>query len=151
MALIKCKECGKEISDKATTCPGCGAKTEMAINNNNNNNKNIIIAISIIVIIATIGITTYFIRTSNSLYKYSRETIEILEQYQNADLTNKEASRKIKNLHDVINSKSRNEELTKSISLGKLASELYLISIELEDNKLSNSKIDEYITELKQY
>ena len=24
MALIKCIECGKEISDKATTCPHCG-------------------------------------------------------------------------------------------------------------------------------
>jgi len=24
MALINCPECGKEISDKATACPGCG-------------------------------------------------------------------------------------------------------------------------------
>ena len=24
MALIKCTECGKEISDKATVCPNCG-------------------------------------------------------------------------------------------------------------------------------
>ncbi len=24
MALIKCKECGKEISDKAVACPNCG-------------------------------------------------------------------------------------------------------------------------------
>ncbi|MDE5803214.1 MAG: zinc-ribbon domain-containing protein [Lachnospiraceae bacterium] len=24
MALIKCPECGKEISDKASSCPGCG-------------------------------------------------------------------------------------------------------------------------------
>lgn len=24
MALIKCSECGKEISDKATACPNCG-------------------------------------------------------------------------------------------------------------------------------
>lgn len=24
MALIKCKECGKEISSEAPTCPGCG-------------------------------------------------------------------------------------------------------------------------------
>ena len=24
MALIQCAECGKSISDKATTCPGCG-------------------------------------------------------------------------------------------------------------------------------
>jgi DNA-directed RNA polymerase subunit RPC12/RpoP len=24
MALIKCSECGKEVSPKATSCPGCG-------------------------------------------------------------------------------------------------------------------------------
>jgi len=24
MALIECSECGREISDKAETCPGCG-------------------------------------------------------------------------------------------------------------------------------
>lgn len=27
MALIKCSECGKEISDQATSCPSCGAPT----------------------------------------------------------------------------------------------------------------------------
>ena len=26
MAMIKCKECGKEISDQAAACPHCGAK-----------------------------------------------------------------------------------------------------------------------------
>jgi uncharacterized membrane protein YvbJ len=25
MALINCRECGKSVSDQATTCPGCGA------------------------------------------------------------------------------------------------------------------------------
>ena len=24
MALIKCPECGKEVSDKAAACPNCG-------------------------------------------------------------------------------------------------------------------------------
>lgn len=28
MALIKCKECGKEISDTAETCPNCGCRTQ---------------------------------------------------------------------------------------------------------------------------
>ena len=28
MALIKCSECGKEISDKANTCPNCGNPIE---------------------------------------------------------------------------------------------------------------------------
>ena len=25
MALVKCSECGKDVSDKAAACPGCGA------------------------------------------------------------------------------------------------------------------------------
>lgn len=28
MALIKCPECGKEISDKAVSCPNCGAEVK---------------------------------------------------------------------------------------------------------------------------
>lgn len=31
MALIKCSECGREISDKAEACPGCGAPVEVAV------------------------------------------------------------------------------------------------------------------------
>ena len=30
MALINCTECGKEISDKAASCPHCGAPNETA-------------------------------------------------------------------------------------------------------------------------
>ena len=28
MAMIKCTECGKEMSDKATVCPNCGCPIE---------------------------------------------------------------------------------------------------------------------------
>lgn len=34
MALIKCSECGREISDKAGVCPGCGAPVSTAIQPN---------------------------------------------------------------------------------------------------------------------
>lgn len=33
MALIKCTECGKEISDKATVCPNCGCPVNVIKNN----------------------------------------------------------------------------------------------------------------------
>ena len=29
MALIKCEECGKNISSSAKTCPHCGVKTNL--------------------------------------------------------------------------------------------------------------------------
>lgn len=28
MALIKCEDCGKEFSDKASACPNCGCPNE---------------------------------------------------------------------------------------------------------------------------
>ena len=33
MALIRCPECGKEISDSAQVCPNCGCKTELGNQN----------------------------------------------------------------------------------------------------------------------
>ncbi len=33
MALIECHECGKEISDSATSCPGCGAPVRVKQHN----------------------------------------------------------------------------------------------------------------------
>lgn len=35
MALIKCPECGREISDKAASCPGCGCPVKVQSINNN--------------------------------------------------------------------------------------------------------------------
>ena len=37
MALIKCPECGKEISDSATSCPNCG----IALNQTTQNSKSV--------------------------------------------------------------------------------------------------------------
>ena len=38
MALIKCPECGKEISDKAKICPHCGINLNEDPNNNTHTN-----------------------------------------------------------------------------------------------------------------
>jgi hypothetical protein len=32
MSLVKCRECGNEVSSEAKTCPKCGARTKKAIN-----------------------------------------------------------------------------------------------------------------------
>lgn len=39
MALIKCSECGKEYSDKASKCPNCACPTKYSINNKKNNKE----------------------------------------------------------------------------------------------------------------
>ena len=55
MALIKCNECGKEISDTLNTCPNCGIeiKTKKSVVKDNNNNKRFdILEIGIIIVLS---------------------------------------------------------------------------------------------------
>lgn len=57
MALIKCPECGKEISDKAESCIGCGyvINSKNKINVNKKNKKASRIIIIIIVLVVLVG------------------------------------------------------------------------------------------------
>ena len=51
MALVTCKECGKQISDKAESCPSCGVKlAKMGFS------KKIFIGILVLVVIFFIGL-----------------------------------------------------------------------------------------------
>lgn len=70
MALIKCNNCGKEISDKATTCIHCGKK----VNVKNNvekpikkaSKKGILIIGGVLLAIVLIGITIFLVLNHNS-------------------------------------------------------------------------------------
>ena len=58
MALIKCSECGKEISDTAKTCPHCGTITEHQKELNKKSNiGNILIGIGV-----ALAILAFFMR-----------------------------------------------------------------------------------------
>ena len=68
MALIKCKECGKQISDTATSCPHCGAK-------NKNNNEKASTGLKIICFLfPIIGIIIFAVNIS-SKPKYAKECL----------------------------------------------------------------------------
>ena len=73
MALIKCKECGHEVSDKASTCPKCGCPIDNQSNSLNVNNKRsgsgrkwTIAVLSIIVLIAAVVIAFYVFSSEDS-------------------------------------------------------------------------------------
>ena len=50
MAIIKCKECGKEISNKATVCTGCGAPAYVQ-HKEFKMNKDILVVIAVVAVV----------------------------------------------------------------------------------------------------
>jgi len=89
MALIKCAECGKEISDKATNCMNCGCPTDkkknmlksttkktnyfkLYINSLKNKNKKSIIFTSLAILIIIVFSYNIFFRET-TLYRFSND------------------------------------------------------------------------------
>lgn len=129
MALIKCPECGKEISDKAGKCPYCGYpieeiestveketdKEEVLDNNKETHkkkktlNKKVIITISAIIGAAVIGAGAYMIKTADArMYKQAKQL------YNEADY--KSALEKFKKIEDYENSKELIEKCEYNLS-----------------------------------
>lgn len=79
MALIKCNECGKEISDKANICPNCG----ISLKKENLNKNKIIKIFSDILIILLLLLFLWF--TLSDCYEIIKDNI-YLEVYNVAYL-----------------------------------------------------------------
>lgn len=95
MALIKCPECGKEVSDKAVTCPNCGFKIagtenlhEMSKAKENeieqkksDRNKSILVLTGITILIAISGIGIWYHSTAaDRAYKKMQKSVEEYEK-----------------------------------------------------------------------
>ena len=81
MALFKCSNCGKEISDTVKFCPNCGTeiKKTSPLSSNSKTKNYILIGISIILIIVAISLVT------TNEFKYYLDNIDYYtEQYENA-------------------------------------------------------------------
>lgn len=137
MALIKCSECGKEISDKAKTCVGCGAKvikkekkfckecgTEIQEKEekcskcgcpvkHNKSKKNIIIVISLITLILISILIFFLINSSNKLVCiYSNSNDVGIIEYR---ITYKFKNGKIKSLKGYQYAKPSNKQIAESL------------------------------------
>lgn len=62
MALIKCPECGKEISDTSKACVHCGFKLEVSEKEKKKNKKKIVKIVIILVVVALLAGLVLFIR-----------------------------------------------------------------------------------------
>ena len=82
MALIKCPECGKEISDKSKKCPECGYPIKKLKKKSGTKRKIIIPLIIVIGIIFIISITAIIIKLSNG-----KSTQQVQQQTQTEIVT----------------------------------------------------------------
>ena len=63
MALIKCVECGKDISDTVKSCPHCGMKVKKVKDNQDSGSKNkkiIIIVVSVVLVLIMLRKIGYY-------------------------------------------------------------------------------------------
>ena len=101
MALIICTECGKEISDKATTCPNCGAPIkkdtvyverpvgQITPQPKKKNNKVLIIGIviAVIILIGLFGNSEETEQSTESKNTNSVEEVKEIEQKQEVEVS----------------------------------------------------------------
>lgn len=88
MALIKCSECGKDISEKAKKCPHCGVKPKKKTKNKLTHILKIIIAI--ILLIAIIVTIIVVIIKQNQKFKLYNNTVELGQEDTIKELTNED-------------------------------------------------------------
>ena len=146
MALIKCKECGTEISDQAKKCPKCGVKTEKAIKKSKYIKIFSALALTIIIIIAVIII----VKVNDPIHQYSREAIMILEDYKEDKITAEKAAKKLDEISYEAKEKSYEEENDTS-RWYLLSVKISAMSTSIELEKADVMKINNYIKELKDF
>jgi len=84
MALIKCSECGKEISDKASSCIHCGNTLRKKINISFK--QLMIIVLIVLTILATLLLVPNWNQSSNKISgKYVYSNKEYITFYDNGD------------------------------------------------------------------
>lgn len=147
MALINCPECKKEISDTAKKCPNCGYKIPTKTK------RNVIIIFSIIFIIIVIISSIVLYVHSQPIYQYKHQIIETLNDYKNDTISYEKAYKKINSIETKVNTAYEKEENSskrmKLLGLNITISGINLELIKSNTYGYDNTKLDEYISELK--
>lgn len=95
MALIKCPECGKEISDKAGVCPECGYPISQKPSKMRSK-KVVYVCCTVVVLGLIVGCVLYInVSNNNKAIEYYNQAFEL---YQNDKLT--EAKEVLKDISD---------------------------------------------------
>ena len=121
MALVKCPECGQEISDQATSCPNCGHQ----IGQKSKKHKQSLIVGGIVAFAAVIGIVV-FINSDGEKYKRA------ISDFNSGNY--EKAVQKLTSLNDY---KDSAEWLKKANHMVEVKNDVVKPEIELTQNELS--------------
>lgn len=77
MALIKCPECGKEISDTVKKCPNCGYRKKTKFNN-----KVFIAGGAIIALALIVGVVFMYFTREQPLTKLEQQAVDCIIDYK---------------------------------------------------------------------
>lgn len=136
MALIKCPECKKKVSDQINQCPNCGrtitdADKELAIEQNKKSKKHKKIALIVIIVMLLAcvagGVTYYFVRENNKR----------IEEQNKAEAKNKAAEKKKK--------KEEEERKKEKKNKGKYKIALSYVMVKTDDFRTLLEKYSIYV------
>ncbi len=97
MALIKCKECGHEVSDKALKCPKCGGGiNEPAIRKNKTNGKGYVIGVVVAIVLLMGMAAFYFLIVDNATIQSQPKMLMFHDVFDKAPIEYDENGRVIK-------------------------------------------------------
>ena len=142
MAIIKCNECGKDISDTAKICVHCGAKTETT----KTKNKNILIISIISIIIILIISSMILININNPLNKYKRQVKKTINDYLNNKITVDVAKNQIDNIAKQINIDSKEKNEIEKIEYSNLSISLHVVTWDLTTGNIA--KVKQFVNDL---
>lgn len=127
MAMIKCPECGKEISDKAKVCPNCGVKIK--------GKNNIILIIIIVVLFIVILGSTYFVIHNKEDKKDTQEKNQenTVDETETNDIIKEQEDKYERYVDIAINNTKKQLKHPDSINLNKV-----IVLYKIENDELIN-------------
>ena len=150
MALIKCKECEKNISDQAKVCPHCGAPTEISKEIRRISNKILYCIIISIVTLFVIIICANGIRCNRKSYIYGKQAIDILNSLKEDKISQSVAYDRLEKIRENVR-----EEYSKLDSNSSEYNRLFLIGshilgvqIDITGGKITILEINNSIKEI---
>ncbi len=161
MALIKCPECGKEVSDTAKICVHCGFKLPK-IQKDGNKSKKHWILITLIVVVTIFLVVGGLILNDLSIKKegkrayyteeykdYVEDVIALLDGYSSDTGENMRIDVKLKNLAEKLKESDTSSLKTLGISISTTQTKISLDKYSPSTIRKEKEKYEEKIEELK--